>query len=253
MSYHERPVKNIAVNLARSSPVPLYHQLARLLEASIQSGEIAKGEFLNNELELVELWQVSRPTVRRAIQDLVDTGLVVRRRGVGTQVVSDQIRRPVQLTSLYEDLKTQGRTPKTKVLVHARRRADPAVAKALNIAKGSEIIYIERVRSAGNTGLAILRNTLLLEAAGAITTQQLETSGLYELLRSKGVRPRVADEIIGAKLASVDEAAALGLKAGAALVTMHRVMQDDTGRTVEVGSHVYDATKYTVEITVVAN
>jgi DNA-binding GntR family transcriptional regulator len=253
MSYHGCPVNNIAVNLARSSPVPLYHQLARLLEAAIQSGEIAKGEFLNNELELVDLWQVSRPTVRRAIQDLVDAGLVVRRRGVGTQVVSDQIRRPVQLTSLFEDLTAQGRTPKTKVLVHKRRAADAATAKTLNIAKGDDVVYIERVRSAGTAGLAILRNTLLVEAAGAITTEQLENSGLYELLRSKGVRPRVADEIIGAKSASAEEAKALGLKAGAALVTMHRVMQDDTGRTVEVGSHVYDATKYTVEITVVAN
>ena len=253
MSYHDGPVTNIAVNLARSSPVPLYHQLARLLEASIQSGEIPKGEFLDNELELVDLWQVSRPTVRRAIQDLVDAGLVVRRRGVGTQVVSDQIRRPVQLTSLYEDLNAQGRTPTTKVLVHERRPADPTIAKTLNISKGDEVVYMERVRSSGATGLAILRNTLLIEAAGAITTQQLETSGLYELLRSKGVRPRIADEIIGAKLASAEEAAALGLKAGAALVTMHRVMQDDTGRTVEVGYTVYDATKYTVEITVIAN
>jgi DNA-binding GntR family transcriptional regulator len=253
MSYHLDSVTNIADQLARSSPVPLYHQLARLLEASIQSGEIAKGDFLNNELDLVDLWQVSRPTVRRAIQDLVDTGLVVRRRGVGTQVVSDQIRRPVQLTSLYEDLSAQGRTPKTKVLVHDRRPADPAIAKTLNIAKGDEVVYIERVRSAGTKGLAILRNTLLLEAAGAITTAQLESSGLYGLLRSNGVRPRVADEIIGAKSASADEASALGIDKGAPLVTMYRVMQDDTGRTVEIGSHVYDASKYTVEITVVAN
>ncbi len=253
MSYHHCLVTDIAANLARSSPVPLYHQLARLLEASIQSGEIAKGEFLNNELELVDLWQVSRPTVRRAIQDLVDAGLVVRRRGVGTQVVSDQIRRPVQLTSLYEDLKAQRRSPKTRVLVHERRPADPTMAKTLNISKGDEVIYIERVRSSGAKGLAILRNTLLLEAAGEITTAQLESSGLYGLLRSKGVRPRVADEIIGAKSASADEASALGIDKGAALVTMYRVMQDDTGRTVEVGSHVYDASKYTVEITVVAN
>lgn len=243
---------DIATSLARSSPIPLYHQLARLLEAAIQSGEIVKGEFLENELDLVSLWRVSRPTVRRAIQDLVDSGLVVRRRGVGTQVVSDQIRRPVQLTSLFEDLAGQGRSPKTRVLKHERRPADAVTAKALGIGKGDEIIFIERLRSAGSVGLAILRNSLLVDAAGTITTTQLETAGLYELLRSKGVRPRSADEVIGAKIASAEESDALGIEPGSALVTMHRVMQDDTGRTVEVGSHVYDAAKYTVEITVVA-
>ena len=244
---------DIATNLARSSPIPLYYQLARMLEAAIQSGEIPKGEFLENELELVDLWQVSRPTVRRAIQELVDAGLVVRRRGVGTQVVSDQVRRPVQLTSLFEDLRAQGRSPKTRVLKHERMPADAPTAKALGIAKGDEVVFVERVRFAGSIGLAILRNILLVEAAGTLTTKQLETSGLYELLRSKGVRPRAADEIIGAKLASAEESTALGIDVGAALVTMHRVMQDDTGRTVEVGFHVYDATKYTVEITVIAH
>lgn len=244
---------NIATTLARSSPIPLYYQLARLLEIAIQSGEIAKGDFLDNELELVDLWQVSRPTVRRAIQELVDSGLVVRRRGVGTQVISDHIRRPVQLTSLFEDLKAQGRAPRTRVLRHERRPADADTARALGIAKGDDIVFIERVRSAGPAGLAILKNSLLVEAAGMLTTKQLEASGLYELLRSQGVRPRTADEVIGAKLASAEESAALGIEAGSALVTMHRVMQDDTGRTVELGTHVYDATKYTVEITVVAN
>jgi DNA-binding GntR family transcriptional regulator len=243
-------VINIAIGLQRRSPVPLYYQLARLLETAIQSGAIAKGEFLDNELELVDIWQVSRPTVRRAIQELVDAGLVVRRRGVGTQVVSDQIRRPVLLTSLYEDLASQGRSPGTKVLAHERRPASESVAKALGIDKGAEIVHIERVRYAGTIGLALLVNSLSVEAAGNITAEQLESVGLYELLRANGVRPRTADEIIGAKNATADEAFKLGIGVGSALVTMHRVMQDDAGRTVEVGSHVYDATTYTVEITV---
>ncbi len=244
---------DISVGLMRTSPVPLYYQLARLLEAAIQSGAIAKGEFLDNELDLVNVWQVSRPTVRRAIQELADAGLVVRRRGVGTQVVSDQIRRPVQLTSLFDDLTGQGRSPHTKVLVHDRRPADEQAAKALGIPEGTEVIHVERVRFAGAVGLALLVNSLLVEAAGTITTEQLEMHGLYALLRSAGVRPRTADEVIGAKMASPAEASALGLRTGSALVTMHRIMQDDTGRTVELGRHVYDATTYTVSITVIAD
>ena len=60
------------VTLHRNSPVPLYHQLAAQLKHAVESGEVAKGTFLGNELDLADRWQVSRPTVRRAIQDLVD-------------------------------------------------------------------------------------------------------------------------------------------------------------------------------------
>jgi DNA-binding GntR family transcriptional regulator len=83
-------------SLDRSSPVPLYHQLARDLKAAVADGRIATGSFLQNELELADRWQVSRPTVRRAIQELVDSGLLVRQRGVGTQVVNRESRPDVR-------------------------------------------------------------------------------------------------------------------------------------------------------------
>ena len=117
----------LTITLNRISPVPLYHQLSRQLVEAIESGRLPKGSFLDSEIDLAERWQVSRPTVRRAIQDLVDSGLLVRRRGVGTQVVSDQVRRPFKLTSderlrARDDTRsrchTGGRAP-------AGRRADP--------------------------------------------------------------------------------------------------------------------------------
>ena len=101
MSTIVREVADLIISLNRVTPIPLYHQLARQLEAAVQTGVLAKGAFLENELDLADKWQVSRPTVRRAIQDLVDNGLLVRRRGVGTQVVNDQVRRPFKLTSLF--------------------------------------------------------------------------------------------------------------------------------------------------------
>jgi GntR family transcriptional regulator len=246
-------VADISIKLARNSPIPLYHQLARQLEAAIENGEIAKGEFLDNELDLVNIWQISRPTVRRAIQELVEAGLLVRRRGVGTQVVSAKVRRPVRLTSFYQDLIDQGRTPTTQVLLHERRPATKEVAEQLGIATGSEVVYLERVRSAGKLKLALLSNYLLLAAAAEITTAQLEQTGLYENLRQRGVRPHAAEQTMGAKIASAEEAKLLGIGVGAALVTMGRVMHDDTGRVVELGAHVYDAEYYSVIITVMDN
>ena len=77
-------------------------------------------------MQLADRCGLSRPTVRQAIQHLVDKGLLVRKRGVGTQVVQAQVRRPIELTSLYDDLAAAQRSPRTKVLeletVPGRRR-----------------------------------------------------------------------------------------------------------------------------------
>lgn len=237
--------------LNRVSPVPLYHQLSRQLVAAIETGQLPKGSFLDNELDLADRWQVSRPTVRRAIQDLVDAGMLVRRRGVGTQVVNDQVRRPFKLSSLFDDLAAIGREPITQVIRLERVAADDQTADDLDIAPGDEVVHIERVRSVANQPLAIMRNWLRVDVAISITAEELTTRGLYALLRERGVRPHSAVQRLGAVAALEDDAELLRLAVGAPLVTMRRVMQDDTGRVVEIGDHRYDAAHYTVELNVI--
>lgn len=243
----------IAVTLNRLSPVPLYHQLAHQLKDAISTGALPKGTFLGNELVLAEQWQVSRPTVRRAIQDLVDDGLLVRRRGVGTQVVNDQVRRPFSLTSLHEDLVAGGRHPSTRVLVVERVRAPAEVAEALGVKLGTRVVHLSRLRSAGSQPLAVMSNWLPVELAGDLTAEVLEVRGLYSLLRDRGIRPHYAVQRLGARAATDEDAELLGVDVGAPLVTMWRAMQDDTGRAVEVGDHAYDAAHYSVEMSVVEN
>ena len=243
----------LEITLNRVSPVPLYHQLARQLVAAIETGLLTKGAFLENELDLADKWQVSRPTVRRAIQDLVDAGMLVRRRGVGTQVVNDQVRRPFKLSSLFDDLAAIGREPVTTVVTLAHVAADDEVADALEIAAGTEVVHIERLRGTGGGShpLAILRNWLIADVAAAFTEDDLSNRGLYSLLRDRGVRPHSAVQRLGAVAATAHDAALLGIDAGAPLVTMRRVMQDDSGRIVELGDHRYDAAHYSVELNVI--
>jgi len=243
----------LVVTLAPSSPIPLYHQISDQLEAAIGNGGLQKGEFLPSEIDLAVAWGVSRPTVRRAIQELVDRGMLVRRRGVGTQVVTDQVRRRVRLSSLFDDLVADGRSPTTRVLRCDTVEADEAVAAELEVDPGSPILLLERVRSAGDIPLAIMRNWLALEGGDDITATSLQTAGLYDLLRRRGIQPRIARQVIGAKAASAEEAAILDLPPGSPLVTMHRVMQDHSGKSIEVGDHVYDAAHYSVETTVVGS
>ena len=81
------------------------------------------GGRLANEVELADRLGVSRPTMRRAIQYLVERGMLVRKRGVGTQIVHPKVRRPVELSSLYDDLVKTGQSPVTEVLDFERRPA----------------------------------------------------------------------------------------------------------------------------------
>jgi DNA-binding GntR family transcriptional regulator len=113
------------------------------------------------------------------------------------------------------------------------------------------VIYIERCRSSADQQLAILRNWITVEAGQHLTVDSLTQHGLYTLLRQVGVRPHSASQRIGAIGANVNNARLLNLAVGAPLLTMRRVMQDDRGRTVELGEHVYDAQHYAVEMTVV--
>ena len=134
--------------LDRNSPIPLYFQIAENLRRAIEEGTLKPGERLDNELDLTERLGVSRPTVRQAVQRLVEQGLVVRRRGLGTVVVAPRILRSVALTSLYDDLSATHRHPATTVLAAREVEADDDVAKALSLPSGSAVLYLERLVSA---------------------------------------------------------------------------------------------------------
>ena len=86
---------DLFADLDRSGPVPLYYQVSTRLEGAIHDGTIPAGARLENEIAIGQRLGLSRPTVRRAIQELVDKGLLVRRRGIGTQVVQGEVRRQV--------------------------------------------------------------------------------------------------------------------------------------------------------------
>ncbi|MFW5416078.1 GntR family transcriptional regulator [Nocardiopsis sp. CNT-189] len=238
----------LSVPLDRTSPIPLYFQLARELERRIREGELPPGTRLENEILLAGRLGLSRPTLRRAIGYLVDQGLLVRKRGVGTQVVTPRARRPVESSSLYDDLDRAGRRPRTEVLALSVRPAPEAVAHRLEVAPGTEVYALERLRYAGGEPLALMRNHLPLDLV-ALDPDRLAETGLYRLLRAGGVAVKTASQSIGARGATAAEARALGEAPGAPLLTMDRVAYDDTGRAVEAGSHVYRASRYSFELT----
>jgi DNA-binding GntR family transcriptional regulator len=238
------------VVLDRSSPIPLYFQVARQIEAAIERGELRSGQRLDNEIVLADRCGVSRPTMRRAIEELVTTGLLVRKRGVGTQVVHGQVKRSVELTSLFDDLVKTTARPSTRVLTCTTGPAAQDIATTLDIDPGTPVVALERLRLARGRPLALMRNWLPSELC-ELDADLLTEHGLYELVRSSGVHLRLATQRIGAVAATARQARLLEVRRGAALLTLERTTYDDTGRPVELGRHVYRADSYTFESTVV--
>jgi DNA-binding GntR family transcriptional regulator len=235
------------IALDRQSPVPLYFQVATRLQQLIEDGELPVGGRLENEVELADRLGVSRPTMRRAIGYLVERGMLVRKRGVGTQIVQPKVRRPVELSSLYDDLAKSGQQPRTEILLMEARRAPDAVAEALGVPFGSEITWIERLRYADDEPLALMHNAVPVEVLTP-RLSDLAERGLYELLRAAGHVPKTANQLVGARAATAAEAKLLDESRGAPMLTMTRTAWDATGRAVEYGSHIYRASRYTFEL-----
>lgn len=238
------------VRLDHSSPVPLYHQAEQALEEAIGDGRLPPGTKLESELDLAEQFGISRPTMRAAIKQLVDKGLLIRRRGFGTVVAPTPVKRAVALTSLYDDLKESGREPKTRVLTLEEALCPPGVAEQLGIGPEAPVLQFDRLRVADSDPIALMHNVVpvgLLE----IEKEDLEQTGLYDLFRSNGISPHVATQRVGARKADTEVAELLEIEPGDPVLTMMRTAYDTSGRPIEYGSHCYPAESYWFEMMLV--
>ena len=127
----------------------LYAEIEEAIATDIARGEYRPGDQLPTEDELLQRFQVSRITVRRAIQNLVSRGLLEIRRGVGTFVLSPQIKAELtKLTGFVEDMNAAGRKATARVVSQGVIAASARVAERLQLTKGTKVMQIKRVRLA---------------------------------------------------------------------------------------------------------
>lgn len=237
-------------DIDRSGKAPLYHQVAKKFESAIRDGTLPPGSRIENEVSLAERLALSRPTIRRAIQTLVDLGLVVRRRGIGSQVVHGQVTRGLELTSLHDDIAKTGAKPSTQVVHFAHVDATAHIAQRLGVSPGDTVIEVTRVRLADGVPMAILHNWIP-ESVGNMSPTDLQEKGLYETLRQSGVAPRIGKQKLSARKASAMESTQLDIELGAAVLTSERTAYDAAGTAIEHGEHVYRPDLYSLEFTIV--
>jgi GntR family transcriptional regulator len=245
------PVK-LDFALDRNGPVPLWHQIAATIEAAINDGTLPPGTRLENEVALSDRLGLGRPTVRQAIAELVRKGLLARKQGVGTQVVHFRRSRDSRQMSLYDDLARAGQHPSTRLLEWSTGPLDePTRARLaeLDVDADQDFVHVRRLRLADGVPLAILDNQV--PAAFELTPEDVAERGLYGALRALGVNPKIAHQTVGARQLLAPEAKLFTEKVGSPALTVERLVHDDTGRFVEFGQHVYRASQYSIEMTVV--
>lgn len=241
----------IPISLDRNSPVPLYFQLAEQLMAAITDGSAQPGDPVENEVAMSKRLGLSRPTVRYAIRYLVDQGLLVRKRGLGTFITSRRVHRRVSKGSLYEDLSNQGRSPSTQLLSQANER-NPKAATALELDADTELIALKRLRFADGETLTIMHNWLPMRF-GPIADEELEQRGLYSILRDHGVGPIVVHQSISARLPTTDERELLKISNRLPVIAVSRTAFQPGGAPVEYAEHVYRSDNYEIDLVLEEN
>lgn len=241
----------LEVTIDRDSTIPLYQQIVDPFEEAITQGEVAPGQLIEDEISMAKRLDISRPTLRRALQELVNRGLLVRRRGIGTRVAPSQIHRPVELSSLNHDLLAAGYTPTTRVTSYQVIPSSPEVAEELNLPAGEGVLHVIRIRSIDERPLAILRNYLPLDLAPS--WGELHDKGLYDCFASRDIKVASANQTIGARPATAEEAELLNIQPGSPVLSMDRVAFTKEGRVIELGNHVYNPELYSFRFTVFTN
>lgn len=181
------PRRDRAKAVDRSSPLPLWAQVQDDLRRRLGAG--AFGERFPSELELVEQYAVSRHTVREALRRLRDSGVLDSARGRGTWLAKQPIEQPLgSLYSLFQEVEARGLRQRSDVLA-LRAESNPEAARRLELPDDTELIYLERVRWAGEEPLAHDRIWLPAALAAPLLGADFTSTGLYgELATRCGVR-----------------------------------------------------------------
>lgn len=223
---------------------PLYLQLKRWIEDAVTRGAIKPGDALPSERDLATKVEVSRVTVRKAVQHLVRDGILVQRHGSGTFVAPNQSRVEQslsQLTSFTDDMARRGMAVRAVWLDRGIYDPSPEETMILGLSPGERVSRVARLRLAGDMPLAIERAAL---SSATLPDPGAVGSSLYAHLEKSGSRPVRAIQRIRAANLEADDARLLEIPPGAAALHIERIAYLASGKVVELTRSVYRGDTY---------
>jgi GntR family transcriptional regulator len=211
--------------IVRDSKLPIYHQLYEILHNHIVRGEWQPGDMLPSESELIEQYQVSRITVRQALEALVNDGLIYRQRGRGTFVAHPTVEQGLsRIISFTDDMRQRGFRPDTEIISSDLVPAPQEIAEKLQVEAGDELVRLERLRLADGEPMSIEESHLVHRYCPGVLKYDYSQIPLTEVLdRDYGIRPVRAKQVIRAIPASSQLAEKLSISPKAALLYLERV------------------------------
>ena len=223
---------------------PLYLQLKRWIEDAVRRGVIKPGDALPSERELAARVDMSRVTVRKAMQHLVREGMLVQRHGSGTYVAPqpNRVEQSLsQLTSFAEDMARRGMAVRSVWLDRGIYYPSPLETVSLGLSASDNVARIARLRISGDTPLAIERAAL---SSSILPDPEKVGTSLYAHLEKSGNRPVRAIQRIRAVSIEEEDAALLEIEPGAASLHIERISYLASGRVVEFTRSIYRGDTY---------
>jgi GntR family transcriptional regulator len=200
------------------------------------------------ERQLATQFNVSRMTIRHALDRLENERRIYRIKGVGTFVAQRAIAKTIALTSFSDDIRSRGMAPSTRVL--AAQWVDPseATARFLKLGSTEPVIYLYRIRYADRTPMCLEKVFLPARLVPDLLSEDLTTS-LYQILdRQYGLRPSRAEQTIKSTLLTVDESGYLRVAPYSAAFLVERTTYDQRERPIERATSLYRGDRYFYEI-----
>ncbi|WAX95708.1 GntR family transcriptional regulator [Aminobacter sp. NyZ550] len=226
------------------SGAPLYLQLKKNIEEAVKRGLIGPGDALPSERDIAAQADISRVTVRKAVQDLVKSGVLVQRHGSGT-FVAPRMERVEQslsrLTSFTEDMARRGMAARSQWLDRGIYTASPDEMMVLGLSASELVSRLSRLRIADETPLAIERATI---SASVLPDPHEVTSSLYMALGKTGHRPVRAVQRISAVNLGEPEAQLLLVPVGSACLQIERISYLASGKVIEFTKSIYRGDAY---------
>jgi GntR family transcriptional regulator len=221
--------------LSRSSPEPLYHQLAQHLEAAIRGGQLQPGDRLDSESQLSERFAVSRITVRQAVEELVRKRIVVRKQGKGTFVTQPVVRHDLRrLHGLLGSLFSQAEAASAKLLRYELVPAPRDITETLALDPGQAALRLDRLYQIGGRPVVLAQAWLVPEIA-ALPRAKAELISTEDMMRAAGIPIASSQVSIRAEAAGVTAGRLLKLSARTPVLVLRRKAIGSDGRVKEAG------------------
>lgn len=233
--------------LEKKSQNPLYQQLMRRLQNDIAAGVYPAGGRIPSEQLLCDTYRVSRVTVRKAMLDLVQEGLLVRKQGKGTFVADARLMRDLgHITSFSDACARMGRTAASKVVELKREEARPEDMERLQVPEGAQVIELCRLRLCDDEPVMLEYNRFSAELA--FLEKASLAGSLYELLRAHGHIPSRATHDISLGHATPAVSRLLGTQTGEALMILDETVFDQQSRPLHLSRQWIRGDKFTFRI-----